>query len=1047
MLCFYLFILIKSTQFCLTTEPGTSRCKDESGYEIADLSDIFLRYIENYTVEVYVDSQNSTDVEINISDYSNYTVALYGINSSHIKFKLSNTNKPITFKSLTLNNTVISIESDKSSLLLKSQTISLKNVTFLGDNQLKFECENITTDLNSILNISSIDAKNLFDVTLNDATENSVITVNAKNNAFVRNIVDSLDVKTDINFTKVSKANCYTLQFMNTPKIQFYSEEMSENSNTLSIKFTLNPNFTTPCYFYLSKSTSIYIYGLDISQKPILEKTTPLNKIISNSNLQVNLANCYMHTSIYSSEYMSIVPFTTVQKQQVFLNEIIANSSSIYFEEESNISIGSLKLLNNAKLSSSVTNDVLIYNMTLQGTDYTTPVDNKIHVTIGSTLLIDHINATFNFIAFHEDSIVHIRYYFDQHLLTIKNTPEILPNQPLFITEFIGTKMPTDVEFAPYKGTIHYFVHLPPQLETSLKYSHIDDETGIIGFTKSTDITQAVITTTDSYTLFGFKFMDYPTRVYPHFCYAAPSNAVDQCGEYAFMFPNITGRSMSDYITAYTITVKVSLYESMIPNDVFNFDSARRPRKISVIGCQNETMLTFNMVFTSETHTSVRILDAANVRLNFAAVGITTVNIPKVYLHNVEVVNKAFSMADIDQLVVDIKTLSRLKSEGLTTFYVNIDSTKSIIFTGKDTWNFIDAQGNVNTFKRIELMRPVLAATGRTSLIIKCDNSAFTQLPFTYLSETPASTQSLEVNVTGKWPLIPAIELRTINSIVINTESENIPLKISGSVDVTMNAANFVSKVSIPPMSLPDKSDLNFNIAPQSLEVIFSDVSMIGTGNFYVNPLNKLPVIKSFSMGELAQVTLKSVQLQGRLVIPFMARLTLVDTDVSQCNLNLSVKLEEGGSRVVIAANENSSVKSPKSIFVNVTLDQSNYGLITPTYYIKSVTLISSSNKVLKNWMNLSILSTNELDSPATPIAVDLVESESLIIVSFKGFAPDLDSHGLTTLHIALIIVGSIILSALLGYGGMTLYLKLKRQNNLSDDELPNDNGVDLSIL
>ena len=86
-------------------------------------------------------------------------------------------------------------------------------------------------------------------------------------------------------------------------------------------------------------------------------------------------------------------------------------------------------------------------------------------------------------------------------------------------------------------------------------------------------------------------------------------------------------------------------------------------------------------------------------------------------------------------------------------------------------------------------------------------------------------------------------------------------------------------------------------------------------------------------------------------------------------------------------------------------------------------------------------------DSPATPIAVDLVESESLIIVSFKGFAPDLDSHGLTTLHIALIIVGSIILSALLGYGGMTLYLKLKRQNNLSDDELPNDNGVDLSIL
>lgn len=1044
MLCFLFFILTKSSVYYLAPENGTDPGINETGIVITSLDEINMTDINDSIIEIWVKSENVTGFTVNLTRYINFSLFINSYQTIPINLIGYDTASNI-HSSVSISNATIF--SKLPNFYLLSDYITLKNVNFVKNKTLAIDCNTLITDTLSIVNFSSIHINKTFNLTLKDYMNDLNIDVYVANetNSIIRDISGSIDIRTDKLFSKISKSKALQINIYGLTHLEVHSPLVTNEIN--SINHRLAENFTNPCDIYIYQPSSIYIYGLSKSQMVFMENTT-LNHIYTYANTQINCINSYSHTAIHAYKYTSIIPFSIETQTYVYLNEVSITESTVSFDDKVNITIGKLDLFNESYIISDNQNSRLyVENMSVTGFNYNKSITTKILITITGTLLVDHVNATFNALNFRDNSFCHIRYYFDDTILKITDTIISSSTQPLFILEFVGTEMPTDAQFKPYKDKIHFFANLPLTAPAYLKYTHVDDDIGVIGFTKSTDITQPISLNEDNRTSFGFKFMDYPTRVYPHFCYAAPSTTEDICGKYAFMFPNISGRSMSDYITTYTISVTVSLYENMIPGDVFNFDSARKPRKIYVIGRQNETMLQFNMVFTSETHTSVRILDASNVKLNFQTHGIASINIPKVYLHNVEVVNRTLSMADIDQLVVDIKTLSRLKSEGLQTFYVNIDSTHAIIFKNDGIWDFIDTLGESNTFKKLELMKPVLAATRKASVEIRKESDTFMMLPFTFLSESDPKMRTLEINVTGDWPLKSAIDLRMMNSVVINTQSSNVPVRVAGSLPIAINAADNLNKLNILNMTLPDKSDVSFTFNKEDLDVDFIGLTAVGSLSFAAVGLNRQAKLNKFVLGEISVVSLTNIKVYGNMTVPFMARVTLIDSDVSSCDMHLFVKLEEGGSRVIVVS-DLQLVEPPQSIFVNVSLDPTSYYLITPTYYIKSVTLISSSTKVLAKWRGLANLSSTDLVSPATPIIVSLDESDSLIIAQFKGYAPDMDDTGLKTIHIALIAAGAVIIAALLGYGGMTLYLKCRQKKDaMTEEDLPNDNGVELPIL
>ena len=1043
MLLFSFLFLSSEESFCFSLPENVTECRNDS--VVINSSQEYF-YDVNSTItslDIQIISSQSKTIEINTTKFSkNITnLSIKGNYDFVLKLILDENYTNLDYLSIE-SATVDFLSTDKEICNIKVKKIIFYHVQCTSN--VTCTCDELVTDHWSIVNFKEVEVAEKIDFSINETFSLSAKTLpiigNGKVvNATVTNLPSGSSIQECSNEATL-KIGYYKLLFTGKFNLSVFS---IKKEVVYSLEIRYEDNITSCFNAFLQSPSTLSIRRLTDS---FINDSNIVNKIFTNSSLQVEIFDYNSNTVIYSSSDISL----QLDKNYPSIGgiELLGSNQTLILNDIYNATMNLFSFCNATKISSRPKCTINVYNLFIKGDESTelTAPDLMLHVY--DNFYIDELNITFSNISFGKNAVLHQKYGLNGKRINAVNIAQSPKN---IIAEYTGTKMPTDAEFAPFLKTEHYLICSEDLECSSTKFSHIDDPNGVVGFTKDTDITEPFCETRGKEKCFGFKFMEYPTRVYPHFCYAAEDS--NMCDDNSFIFQNISETSMSDYITSYTKQLTVSLYADMLDSDVFDFDTTRKPKQISVTG-RSSTKSMFNMKFSEETRSSVRSFKAENVQLNFIPTGSTNViTIPKMILNNVVIYNKEVSFAGVDQLIAEISVLETLPSNGITNFYLDIGDTRKIYYNEKQAnssvsniWEFEDINGSKTPFMCTDVMNPVITAKQPVSIsLIKNAESNCVPIIFSYLSDIPLSEQSMNVTIYGDWGKEIALQIKNANAVNLTSEASFVPVKFYCSSDVTLNClTNETNSTYFTAQELPDKANLAFTFGANAPNFLLVDsCTSYGSGSLVVTnswKTNRSAILYNLTLSELSTFSIKGFYINANFTIPYTTRLQMNDCNLSDTSLTLIIKLEDSFSKLTV---ENEySMHAPKKVCIIPSLDQLYYQEITENYYTKSIYLISSQTKSLDNWENKLYLSTTRINCPATPIDISVKTSSTMVIVTFNGYAPDISPSKFTIAETIWIAIGALFVAILVGYGIVTLYKKYRNHQQSDDNNIGGNDDI-----
>lgn len=562
-------------------------------------------------------------------------------------------------------------------------------------------------------------------------------------------------------------------------------------------------------------------------------------------------------------------------------------------------------------------------------------------------------------------------------------------------------EMPTDDEVDPIlnkscnffktKGTYCYdiTINLP--------------ETGVVGFTKSTSVLEMGCQSSGDSSTFTYRIADYPSRVYPVFCY-------ENCTGFPWALKQ---GEFGSYITKYTKKAVLQINSDMDDQKAFNFDGAV---KNNLYIDSNTTDSSYPKLYLKVSDSTKDYLNAIYVdKVKIKFVG-SPLSINKAYFNDAVFLAGSQSVGKVGYLQVSKKAYETLPSADLVDYFLDVHSEASITFA-QTNYEF----GDSYVLQKRGDTLPILAFNNNDAVTVNISSSTFENpLRFGFLENQTG--QSIKFKVEGDWP--KACLLNYVGcSVTMSFSTGILPISFGSGCYLTVTASK---EFVIAPFTVD-----NFAISIESAEKsTISQITVNGQGKLTY----KLTTIDKTIVNDNSYGLIDVLKVNSDIDIPGTALLDLGETDISGISIKLYVMITETYSKLVYTGKQ-----IPKELFVEFSVSEAAYGNISASFFSNTAMLVQSQKSNLSLWTNIIKQNVKNITTPNTPISIEIQAAESVIYAEMKGYKPHISYQILNGTEIVWISLG---VAAFVAIIALVIYCCIKWNKKRPYQQYDEEGGI-----
>ncbi|KAI5525862.1 hypothetical protein TVAGG3_0271000 [Trichomonas vaginalis G3] len=976
------------TNYCLMAEADKiEHCTLDSAVVYQTFEEIKTNAVSADVIAVQVYNGTENTVSIDISSLERKNLTFFGDENSMLSFSLQ---ENVAISHLSIENAKLKFAvGTQTAMVIQAMNLSFINsvITVDAANTLSIDASYFTFDTKSIQNIANINASTQITIEVGSATSyerQNPICLTGDSSALIVHLTTADSI----------------LTFTENTTLNLQGSILTFNFTNSILNFIADQGATTFALNIDSISTSIQSINIDTYNATTITlsssiDTTPI--VITNYDT-LTVTSKTEKVPIEFSVQGNVVMTNSLTYLNISKMNFISNSATVNLNSNNYIYIKQLYITGTSTFTSTGNIEIWIDSFTAESVYYTSNMNSYIPFSINKTMTIIDSTVKFYFLYLAYD----IDYQYKIGLLGQGITAEITNILSIAVkASYYKDTMPTDAEMAPLIGKSGTFFK-SNKVGCSQMSATLPD-TGVVGFTANTSILEMSCSSDGIYSTFSYKFDDYPSRVYPVFCY-------ENCDGFTWDLKN---GEFGSYITKHTIKAVLTINSDMADGKYFNFDGAVKNSLWINSSVTDDSLPKLNFKASSTTSSSISAIYIENV--TFTVVG-EPLSIEKAIFGNVKFGSNSLSVGKVSYLQLSKLAYQSVPSGDLTDYFLDVSEDSTITFGEND---FVI--GTYTLTKKGDTL-PILAFADKSVVTIdKSSSSTNEVLRFGFLNNATGLTISFKVN--GDWT---SECLMNYVACTINLEfTTNILPILFGffcTLNITASQAYTIKSFILNNTMITIYSTKSSTI---------SDLSINGFGTLNSN----LTTITTLDILDKSYGTIYVSQVLSNIVVPATANLDLGTTDISKISITLIIKVEEDAGKLIY---DGSFI--PTELLMNFSISEYSYGNISKNFYTNMLMLVSTTDSNLTLWAPVTKSNVDKLSTPNSDISISVKNSQTLIYALLEGYKPKLTYPALSSSQIAWLVIGLVFV---LAFVGIIIYSCIKCKRNKSEFPESNEPTID----